>query len=217
MPKSTISITTTMLVGMCSSVAFAKKGIPYYGGPRYTLTWENGEVDEDIALLELLKCYRQTPQSLGCTSTLDSNLSNKLWEIANEAGKILEVQRTKSFLLELERKLNSQNLKSNRIVEICMQSLTTMIHGVDEVLFVGSTNISSTSTVIPARTIDTIDYHNLAQFKPIQYFTKKRSESEEPLEFNAHTLAHALIAMNKNDKQKMFEMLVRDDHENCEW
>lgn len=149
MPKSSIAITTTMFLGMCSSVAF--------GGPRYTLTWEIGEVDEDIvALLELLKSYRQTPQSLGCTSMLDSNLSNKLWEIANEARKILKVQRTKSFLLELEPKLNSQNLKSNRIVEICMQSLTTMIHGLDEVLFVGST----------------IDYHNLAQFKPIQYFPR---------------------------------------------
>lgn len=208
---------------MCSSVAFAKKGIPYYGGPRYTLTWENGEVDEDIALLELLKFYRQTPQSVGCTSVLDDNLSNKLWEIVNEAGKILEVQRTKSFLQELNVKLNSQNLKSNRIVEICMQALTTMIHGVDEVLFIGNNNNSNssggnsnyTSSVTPTIVIDNISYHNLSQFKPIRYIPK--AKSDEQLEFNANTLTQLLMILNKNREHKMFDALVRDDHGNCEW
>ena len=213
---------------MCSSVAFAKKGIPYYGGPRYTITWENGEVDEDIALLELLKFYRQTPQSVGCTSVLDDNLSNKLWEIANEAGKILEVQRTKSFLQDLDVKLNTQNLKSIRIVEICMQALTTMIHGVDEVLFIGNNNNSSSSgnssgssnnnyssSVTPTIIIDNISYYNLSQFKPIRYIPKLKSA--EQLEFNASTLIQSLIILNKNREHKMFEALVRDDHGNCEW
>jgi hypothetical protein len=209
---------------MCSSVAFAKKGIPYYGGPRYTLTWENGEVDEDIALLELLKFYRQTPQSIGCTSVLDDNLSNKLWAIANEAGKILEVQRTKSFLHELEVKLNSQNLKSSRIVEICMQALPTMIHGVDEVLFIGSSNSNNSSgsnnnytssTVAPTIIIENSSYYNLIEFKPIRYIPK--TKSDEPLEFDANTLTQSLMILNKNREHKMFEALVRDDHGNCEW
>lgn len=83
------NVNAFLVAGLCTSIAFAKKGIPYFGGPRYTITWENGEKYEDIPASELIKIYRQTPQSLGCSSLLDDYLSEKLLEIANTAGYIL--------------------------------------------------------------------------------------------------------------------------------
>lgn len=62
------------------------------------MVWETGETLHEVTGLELVELYKETPQSLGCSSVLNRFLTDKLLEIGSQAGLIIEKQRVKNFL-----------------------------------------------------------------------------------------------------------------------
>jgi hypothetical protein len=188
-----------IVAGRVTGVAHGRRGVPFYGGPRYTITWENGEVDEEITATDLLNHYKETPQSLGCSNTLDSWLSDNLYDIATSAGYILEAQRVKTFLLELRQRIQRNNMKSNIIAEIGLESIASMINGTREISLVGYNTQKS-------------ELNTLADFFPVRPTQKIGKLQETPLQQTVYTIGQLMVPRTAQS-----ELLVVSDIHNTDW
>eukprot|EP01032_Pedospumella_encystans_P020196 gene20196-22949_t len=189
-----------IVAGLVTSVAQGRRGVPFYGGPRYTVTWENGEIDEDMTATDLLNQYKETPQSLGCSNTLDEWLSDQLMEVATTAGRILEKQRVKTFLMELRNRIQRNNMKSNIIVEIGLEAIGAMIHGTREVSLVGYNTSKDES-------------NSLVDFFPARN-AKNKNEKVAALVFT-HTVFS--VAQTMLARSASHEPYVLEDNNNTDW
>ena len=126
-----------LLAGYIMEVCYTKKGVPYYGGPRYKIKWENGEVDEEVSAKDLLEMYKQTPRSLGCCSTLDDRLSTKLMDLGESVGRLIESQKLNFFLRELRSSINRKHISYHTLTEIALQAITTMIPKIRDISLLG--------------------------------------------------------------------------------
>ena len=57
--------------------------MPYAGGARYYIKWEDGHSELAITASDLLRLYRETPQSLGTGSALDAGLTDALLKVTS--------------------------------------------------------------------------------------------------------------------------------------
>ena len=126
-----------LLAGYIMEVCYTKKGVPYYGGPRYKIKWENGEVDEEVSPKDLLEMYKRTPRSLGCCSILDDSLSTKLMAVGELVGRLIENQKLSFFLRELRSSINRKHLSYHTLTEIALQAVTTMISRIRDISLIG--------------------------------------------------------------------------------
>ena len=110
--------------GRIHEVNFADNGVPYVGGARYHIKWEDGHEEPAIAASDLLRLYRETPQSLGTGSLLDSALTEVLLRITTAAGELIEAQRTRDTLSLLKKRLHVASLGElesfDRTMDICL-------------------------------------------------------------------------------------------------
>ena len=81
--------TYPVVCGKVTDWALEKNGITYYGGARFTLTWEDGLIEEGVPAPQLVKVYSNTPQSLGGCTVLDEELMQELLRIGQAAGPVL--------------------------------------------------------------------------------------------------------------------------------
>ena len=183
--------------GHVTGVAHGRRGVPYYGGPRYTITWENGEVDEEITATDMLNHYKETPQSLGCSNTLDEWLSDQLYDIASTAGCILEAQRVKTFLIELRQRIQRNNMKANIIAEIGLESIATMLSGTREISLVGYNTQKA-------------EMNSLVDFFPVKNInsnTKTGKVVEEEYQHTVYTVGQLMLG-----RSLMSELLITADN-----
>lgn len=192
--------------GHVTGVAHGRRGVPYYGGPRYSITWENGEVDEEITATDLLNHYKETPQSLGCSNTLDEWLSDQLYDIASTAGCILEAQRVKTFLIELRHRIQRNNMKANTISEIGLESIATMISGTREISLVGYNTKKA-------------EMNTLADFFPVKQASSSSTgkaagkvEEEEVYQQTVFTVGQLMLGRSITS-----ELLITTDKHNTDW
>lgn len=146
-----------VVAGYITEVCFTKKGVPYYGGPRYKVTWENGQVDEEISAKDLLEMYRQTPRSLGCCTVLDDAMSRTLLAIGRAIGVIIENQKLKYFLSELRDSINRKHLSYHGLTEIALEAVTSMMAKIRDISLVGYNKSTSSFRALveyfPAKTV----------------------------------------------------------------
>lgn len=118
--------------GRICLIADEKHGVPYFDGFRYSIEWEDGLVEEALTAVELLNAYKNTPQSIGCNSKFDIPLVEDLLEIGKAAGEILEAQRIKDAVRNLESELNVPNLMDSDICERALDVINKVISGLRE-------------------------------------------------------------------------------------
>ena len=121
-----------LVCGRLSDVAFEKNGVPYFGGARFTVSWEDGLVEEAMSASELIKLYTNTPQSLGNNTKLEIELTDKLLKLGSTAGEILESQRTKDALALLHSRIFVQNLSDPDIIERSLDASLGLVRGMKE-------------------------------------------------------------------------------------
>lgn len=126
-----------IVCGRIFEVAHSKNNAVYHGGPRYTIHWEDGLVDEALTATEFLKLYAQTPQSLGCASTLDIEMTEQLLELGKNIGEIFENQRMKDSIKNLKNRLNVPNLKDAEICERSLLLMLAIVRGITEASIIG--------------------------------------------------------------------------------
>jgi hypothetical protein len=129
-PQSDSSI---LVSGRVSEVLYTKNGIPYYGGPRYCLVWENGDFDREISLNELLNIYKETAHSLGGGSLFNEEINLGLKQVAYELGDLLESRKADLFIFELKNKLKSSQLNVVGMMEIALQSIANVLTSVKDI------------------------------------------------------------------------------------
>ena len=84
------------------------------------MTWEDGLIEEALTAAELLRAYAKTPQSLGCNSEIDIQLTEDLLKVGFAIGEIFESQRIKDVVKNLEKSLHIPNLLD---IDICERAL----------------------------------------------------------------------------------------------
>jgi hypothetical protein len=112
-------------------------GVPFFGGARYNLRWEDGLVEEAVPANNLIEVYKNTPQSLGCTSEVTEELLDEIMKYAKEAATIIENQRTIEALRRTQESVNVPNLRDMDICERCLSSLIGIVRGMREACLVG--------------------------------------------------------------------------------
>jgi hypothetical protein len=113
--------------GKVLTIATEKNGVPYFGGARYTIAWEDGLVEEALAQSDFLKVFVSTPQSLGSSSALSVELTDDLLKIGRFAGEVIEAQRLRDSLYNLNKKLNMPNLKDSDIFERSIDVIISIV------------------------------------------------------------------------------------------
>lgn len=126
-----------VMSGRISEVVYSKNGIPFFGGPRFNILWEDGKTDTELTAGELLNIYQETPQSLGSITILDDVVSERLYDYSLKAGSFLETRKTEIFLHQLSRKLRILQLNAVGIVEMILQSIPNIITDIKEIVFIG--------------------------------------------------------------------------------
>ena len=76
--------------GRIVDVNFADNGVPYIGGARYHIDWEDGYTEPAVPASDLLALYMQTPASLGTGSVLDVGLREMLVGLGEALGLLIE-------------------------------------------------------------------------------------------------------------------------------
>jgi len=76
--------------GRIVDVNFADNGVPYVGGARYHIDWEDGYTEPAVPASDLLALYTQTPASLGTGSVLDVGLREMLVGLGEALGLLIE-------------------------------------------------------------------------------------------------------------------------------
>lgn len=113
--------------GKVQTIATEKNGVPYFGGARYTIAWEDGLVEEAIAQSDFLKVFVCTPQSLGSSSALSVELTEDLLKIGRYAGEVIEAQRLRDALYNLNNRLNMPNLKDSDIFDRTIDAIISIV------------------------------------------------------------------------------------------
>jgi Ca2+-dependent lipid-binding protein len=148
-----------IVCGVITTIAAEKHGVPYVGGARYTIVWEDGLVEEAVSASELLKVYVNTPQSLGCGTKLDEHLVENLLRLGFTAGAMLETQRTKDVVITLRKQIFQPDLQDTEVCEITLDAVGNVITGirVSHLLAFNPAKNESVSLMIKfpsARTVD---------------------------------------------------------------
>jgi Ca2+-dependent lipid-binding protein len=148
-----------IVCGTITTIASEKHGVPYVGGARYTIVWEDGLVEEAVSATELLKVYVNTPQSLGCGTRLDEHLVENLLKLGIAAGELLEVQRTRDVVITLRKQIFQPELQDTDVCEITLDAIGNVITGirVSHLLAFNPTKNEAVSLMIKfpsARTVD---------------------------------------------------------------
>ncbi|RYH31034.1 hypothetical protein EON65_03650 [archaeon] len=131
------SETYIIMSGRIKEVLTTRNGVPFYGGPRYNILWENGKVDKELNANELLTLFESTPQSLGVYTVLDEELSKKLLVIGFLLGSFLEGRKCDLFLQELRGKMAQQRVNVVGMIEMALQSISNALVGVRELYLIG--------------------------------------------------------------------------------
>jgi hypothetical protein len=129
--------TDLVISGKINEIVYTKNGVPFFGGPRFNILWEDGKTSTELSAGELLTVYQETPQSLGYYTIFDNFLNEKLVDYSRKAGHFLETRKTEIFLSQLKQKLKFLQLNSVGIIEMILQSLPNVILGVIDIVFVG--------------------------------------------------------------------------------
>jgi len=122
-----------VVCGKIEEVATELNGVPYFGGPRYHIRWEDGLYEQAVSAKELIELYKNTPQSLGCSSIFDLQLAESLLDLGNRVGLFFESQRRKDQLKSLISALNVPNAQNIDCFKRYFQSVMTLVSGVREV------------------------------------------------------------------------------------
>ena len=188
-----------IVCGKVSGVATEKNGIPYYGGARYTITWEDGLVEDGLTATEFLKLYAQTPQSLGCCTELNPILTETLLKLGEDIGEMLEAQRARDAMNFLGKRLHYSNLSDVEIADRSFDTILTTIRGIRECGFIGYNNSSNEHVVLTQK-----------QYA-IKAADKKRTQSISSVisKYNELKL--------KNNNDGSFNPLVIDEGLSQEW
>ena len=123
--------------GRVVSVQMDRNGVPFFGGPRYNILWEDGMYEEAVPASSLLKAYKHTAQSLGTSTVLDEELCEQLLKLGAKIGDVVEGQRRKDGLTQLKEKIFKPGILDSDILERSMKSILEMIRGIREVGFLG--------------------------------------------------------------------------------
>ena len=136
-----------VVCGRITKVATEKNGIPFSGGARYTITWEDGLVEESLTPNDLCELFCRTPQSLGFCTRLDLDLTESLLALGHSTGEMLEQQRSRDGMNNLEKKLSNSSLKDSDLVDRALDAVITVVRGVREASIVGFSK--ATDEVVP--------------------------------------------------------------------
>ena len=135
--------TYPIVCGRCTDWAVEKNGIAYFGGARFTLTWEDGLVEEGLTAAALLKVYAHTPQSMGSCTVLDADVVNELLRIGLSVGPVFEVRRLEDHLAALGKTLNVPDLKDTTICERALETAMMAMPGIRECCVVGLSELAN--------------------------------------------------------------------------
>jgi hypothetical protein len=123
--------------GRIESVVHENNGVQFFGGSRYNLIWEDGLHEKHVTGVDLLNVYKNTPQSLGCTSVITEELLQLLLSQANEAAILLEQQKRIETLQKTKHLLNIPNLKDEDIADRALNAILQTVLNVKEALLLG--------------------------------------------------------------------------------
>jgi hypothetical protein len=135
--KNMENATYPVVCGHVTGWALEKNGVVYYGGARFTVTWEDGLVEEGITAAQLAALYANTPQSLGACTVLDEELIEELARVGRHAGHALEIRRVEDHLTALDKAHFVPDLRDTTICERVVDACVLAIPGVRDVLVVG--------------------------------------------------------------------------------
>eukprot|EP01033_Poteriospumella_lacustris_P004436 gene4436-3170_t len=119
--------------GRVTEIMHTKNGVPYYGGPRFVITWEDGKSDEGISGQDLVAMYKETVQSLGGGTVFTGEINYHLTQIASDIGDLLESRKADIFVKELRKKLSTQQLNVVGMMELALQSVSVVLSAVKEI------------------------------------------------------------------------------------
>lgn len=123
--------------GKITEVVHESNGVVYFGGSRYNVQWEDGLREKVCTGLDLLKMYKNTPQSLGCTTVITEELLQLLLSQAGEIGVILEQQRILETLQRTQKSLNVPNLKDDDISDRGLHAILQTVMNIRETCLIG--------------------------------------------------------------------------------
>jgi len=130
-PKYQVSL-YNVVCGKIQQVIFEREGVPYAGGPRYSLEWEDGLFEEAVTAGDLCKLFANTPTSLGTSTKLDLALTERLLKLGIAAGETLERQFTNDALSLVKKKLNVPNLGDMESFERALDILLSVVTKIRE-------------------------------------------------------------------------------------
>ena len=93
-------------------------------------------IEKNVLQSELLKTYKNTPQSLGVVSTLTEELLEELVAMAKEIAVIIQKQRRIETLKIFQNSLQ-MNIRNPDIADRSFQVINSFIRGVRECLMCG--------------------------------------------------------------------------------
>jgi hypothetical protein len=123
----------SLVKGRVSGLQYDHLGIPYYGGPRFTLTWEDGCIETMVTKYELMRMYAHTPVSLGAISGSSTGILEGLRKISDLGAGLLYLRRQQDGLVALRRRLESSALKNLDIAKACLDAVLLLMIGVETV------------------------------------------------------------------------------------
>ena len=135
--KNMEKATYPVVCGRVTDWATEKNGITYYGGARFTVTWEDGLVEEGLPAAQLAALYTHTPQSLGACTVLDEELIEELARVGRHAGHALEIRRLEDHLTALDAALFVPELKDATICDHVFNACVNAVPGARDVRLVG--------------------------------------------------------------------------------
>ena len=154
-----------VVAGVISAVVTEQNGVPFFGGARYNILWEDGLVEKTVVGSELLRTYQNTPQSLGCTSVVSEEvLQDLMWHLT-QAAYVLENQRTRETLKRTQASVNFPNLRDIDIMDRSLGAIITVVQNLREVFVLGI-DCSSTAPDGTLLEIATSSIHILQKKSP---------------------------------------------------
>ena len=87
--------------GKVTDVLTELNGVPFFGGPRYNVKWEDGLFEQCVNAKDLVNLFKNTPQSIGCSTQLDMRLMECLLSLGKRVGLFFESQNRKVLCVKL--------------------------------------------------------------------------------------------------------------------
>ena len=128
------------VAGIISEVVTEQNGVPFFGGARYNILWEDGLLEKSVVSSDLLRLYQNTPQSLGCTTVFSEELSRDLMNYLTECAIVLEKQRTVETLRRTIASVNFPTLRDIDIMDRALGAVITVVQHMREVFVLGVVN-----------------------------------------------------------------------------